>query len=59
MHIQLQRVLTRLGMSLAKLKGIELRQMPDAEKRKRADIVIPTGRGKRTTWAALRRAIAR
>jgi dephospho-CoA kinase len=57
--VQLQRVLSRPGMSLAKLKGIEQRQMPDAEKRKRADIVIPTGHGKRATWAALKRAIAR
>jgi dephospho-CoA kinase len=56
--VQLQRVLSRPGMTLAKLKGIEQRQLPDAEKRQRADIVIPTGRGKRTTWAALRRAIA-
>jgi dephospho-CoA kinase len=32
--------------------------MPDAEKRKRADIIIPTGRGKRATWAALKRAVA-
>jgi len=56
--VQLQRVLSRPGMSLAKLKGIEQRQMPDAEKRKRADIVIPTGRGKRATWTALKRAVA-
>ena len=56
--VQLQRVLSRPGMSLAKLNGIEQRQMPDAEKRKRADIVIPTGRGKRATWAVLKRAVA-
>jgi dephospho-CoA kinase len=56
--VQLQRVLARPGVTLAKLKGIEQRQMPDSEKRKRADIVIPTGRGKRATWAALKRAIA-
>jgi hypothetical protein len=31
--------------------------MTDAEKRQRADIVIPTGRGKRATWAALRKAV--
>ena len=55
--VQLQHVLSRSGMSLAKLKGIEQRQMPDAEKRKRADIIIPTGRGKRVTWVALRKAV--
>src|SRR5688572_2953125 len=55
--VQLPRVLSRPGMSLAKLKGIEQRQMPDPEKRRRADVIIPTGRGKRVTWAALRRAI--
>ena len=57
--VQMQRVLSRPGMSLAKLNGIEPRQMPDPEKRKRADIVIPTGLGKRATWVALSRAIAR
>jgi dephospho-CoA kinase len=56
--VQLQRVLARPGMSLAKLQGIERRQMPDAEKRRRADIVIPTGRGKRATWNALKRSVA-
>jgi dephospho-CoA kinase len=55
--VQLQRVLSRPGMSLAKLQGIEQRQMPDAEKRNRADVVIPTGQGRRATWIALRRAI--
>ncbi|WP_119302496.1 dephospho-CoA kinase [Dongia deserti] len=57
--VQLQRVLSRPAMTLAKLKGIEQRQMSDAEKRKRADIVIPTGRGKRATWAALKRAVGK
>jgi hypothetical protein len=31
--------------------------MPDAEKRKRADFVIPTGRGRRATWLALKNAV--
>lgn len=55
--VQLQRVLSRPGMSPAKLQGIEQRQMPDAEKRKRADVVIPTGQGRRATWVALKSAI--
>jgi dephospho-CoA kinase len=55
--VQIARVLARPNMSLAKLAGIESRQMPDAEKRRRADIVIPTGRGKRATWVALERAL--
>jgi dephospho-CoA kinase len=55
--VQLARVLSRPGMSLAKLHGIEQRQMPDSEKRKRADVVIPTGHGRRATWVALKHAI--
>jgi dephospho-CoA kinase len=46
-------------MTAAKLAGIEARQMPDAEKRKRADFVIPTGRGRRVTWLALKKAVER
>ncbi|MGH6892892.1 MAG: dephospho-CoA kinase [Dongiaceae bacterium] len=55
--IQMQRVLSRPGMSLSKLHGIELRQMPDGEKRRRADFVIPTGLGRRATWVALKKAV--
>ena len=55
--VQLQRVLSRQHMSLRKLHGIEARQMPDREKRRRADFVIPTGLGKRPTWVALRKAV--
>jgi dephospho-CoA kinase len=55
--VQLERVLSRPGMSLRKLHGIEARQMPDAEKRKRADFVIPTGLGRRATWVALKKAV--
>jgi dephospho-CoA kinase len=38
--IRQQRALSRPGMSAEKLAGITARQMPDVEKRKRADFVI-------------------
>jgi len=57
--IQRARVLARPGMTREKLAGIEARQMPDAEKRQRADVVIETGLGRRHSFENLRRAIAR
>jgi dephospho-CoA kinase len=50
--LQEQRVLARPGMTLAKLRVIRRRQTADWDKRRAADIVIPTGIGRR---AALRR----
>lgn len=53
--LQRQRVLRRPGMTDAKLKAILARQMPDAEKRRRADWVVPTGLGRAVAFANLRR----
>jgi dephospho-CoA kinase len=57
--IQHTRVLARPGMTKERLAAIEARQMPDRQKRRRADIVIETGLGKRHSLENLRRALAR
>jgi dephospho-CoA kinase len=57
-EVQRRRVLARSGMTEAKFRAILARQMPDAEKRARADFVIPTGGEIAETRASVRRIIA-
>jgi dephospho-CoA kinase len=44
-EIQRQRILARDNMTSEKLAAILARQLPDAEKRKRADFVVDTSHG--------------
>lgn len=55
--LQRARVLSRPGMTAARLEAILALQMSDAEKRRRADFVLPTGLGQRPALNRLRRII--
>ena len=57
-EIQRARVLARPGMTAQRLDAILARQLPDADKRARADFVIPTGGPIAATEAAVDDVIA-
>lgn len=56
--LQQQRVLGRPGMTLARLQAVRRAQMPVHEKRRRADIGIPSGLGLATTRRHVRKLLA-
>jgi len=57
--VQAARVMRRPGMTRERLAAIRARQMPDAEKRKRADVVIHSGLSRHFAVAAIRRLMHR
>jgi dephospho-CoA kinase len=57
-HVQRERVLARPGMTQEKFERILALQMPDAEKRARADFVIDTGVPHEDTRAQVRQLVS-
>jgi len=55
--VQRARVLRRPGMTAERLDAILARQKPDAERRRRAFLVVPTGLSRHFAQARLRRAL--
>jgi dephospho-CoA kinase len=56
--VQIYRVGLRRKMSRSDIEAVIARQMPDEEKRRRADVVIRTGLSRHHTQRALRRLIS-
>ncbi|MBX6370406.1 MAG: dephospho-CoA kinase [Rhodospirillales bacterium] len=56
--VQRARVLARPGMTEARLAQVLAQQMPDAEKRARADFVVETGLGKRYTLGRIKKIVS-
>jgi len=56
--LQRVRVMARPGMTEARFRAILAKQMPDAEKRRRADYVLPSGLGRAVTFRRLQHLVA-
>jgi dephospho-CoA kinase len=56
--VQHARVLQRPGMTVEKLEAILAKQMPDAEKRRRADFIVDTSQGLEPARAQVRAILA-
>ena len=57
--VQRARVLERPGMSAEKLEALLAKQMPDAEKRRRADFIVDSGQGLEPARAQVRQILDR
>lgn len=55
--LQAHRAIGRAGMTAERLAGVLRRQMPDWEKRRRADFVVETGIGKRHSLRSIARIV--
>jgi dephospho-CoA kinase len=55
--LQRARVMARPGMSEERFRAILKKQMPDHEKRRRADFVVPSGLGRAVTYRRLSRIV--
>ncbi|MDX2143700.1 MAG: dephospho-CoA kinase [Rhodospirillaceae bacterium] len=57
--LQRQRALARPGMTAERLRGVLARQVPDFQKRRRADVIIPSGLGRADTYRRLKKTLRR
>ena len=55
--VQRVRVMARPGMTEERFRAILKKQMPDHEKRRRADYVVPSGQGRAVTFRRLKRIV--